>query len=104
MKDQIDPGAGGVEGRLAAAGMRYRLLAEAVDLADHDVGLFLGEGGDEFAIVAPLDAVERDFDAVDAVFDLTTDLFDGFGVTVVTSFPIEVSGAPIQVGYQSVKP
>src|SRR5207302_2558309 len=43
VKDQIDPGTGGIEGCLAAAGMRHRLLTEAMDLADHDVGLLLRE-------------------------------------------------------------
>ena len=79
VKDQIDAAARGVERRLAAAGMRHRLLAEAVDLADHDLGLFLGEGGDQLAIVAALDAVERDLDAIDTVLDLTADLLDRLG-------------------------
>src|SRR5205085_2420012 len=74
VKNQIDAGACGVERRLAAAGMRHRLLAEAVDFANHGFRLFLREGGDQLAIVAPLDAVERDFDAIDTVLDLTADL------------------------------
>ena len=76
VKNQIDTGARGVERRLAAAGMRHRLLAEAVNLANHDLRLFLSEGRDQLAIVAPLDAVERDFDAIDTVLDLTADLLD----------------------------
>src|SRR6202035_4940606 len=76
VKNQIDTGARGVERRLAAAGMRHRLLAEAVDLANHDLRLFLSEGRDQLAVVAPLDAVERDFDAIDTVLDLTADLLD----------------------------
>ena len=50
VEDQIDAGARGIEGRLAAACMGDRLFAEAMGLAHHDFGLFLGEGGDEFAI------------------------------------------------------
>ena len=57
MEDQIDAGPRGVERRLAATRMCHRLLTKAMDLADHDVGLFLGERGDQLAIVAPLDSV-----------------------------------------------
>jgi len=52
VEDQIHTTAGGVEGGLAAAGMGDRLFAETVGLAHHDLGLVLGEGGDELAILA----------------------------------------------------
>ena len=48
-------------------------------------------------------AVERDLDAIDAVLGLAADLLDRL-VRPDTRRPIEVSGAPIQVGYQSVRP
>ena len=38
--------------------MSDRLLAVAVDLADHDVGLFLRERGDESAVVAVADRLK----------------------------------------------
>src|SRR3984893_6271378 len=47
-------------------------------LAHHYLGLVLGEGGDELAILATLDPVERDLDAVDPVLDLAADLLDRF--------------------------
>ena len=53
---------------------------------------------------AALDAVQRDLDAVDAVLGLDADLLDRLVPAVVTSLPIEVDGAPIQLGYQSVRP
>ena len=79
VKDQVDAGARGVKRSLAAAGMRHRLFAQSMDLADHDLGLVLGEGGDELAVVAALDAVKRDLDAIDAVLDLAADLLDRLG-------------------------
>src|SRR5215469_8003432 len=78
VEDQIDAAARGVEGSLAAARMGDCLFAQTMGLADHDVGLVLGEGGDELAVFAPLNAVERDLDAVDPILDLTADLLDGF--------------------------
>ena len=79
VKDQVDAAARGVKRCLAAPGMRHRLFAQSMDLADHDFGLFLGEGGDELAIVAPLDAIKRNLDAIDAVLYLAADLLHRFG-------------------------
>ena len=76
VEDQIDPGAGGIQRRLAADRMRDHLAAEAMALAGDDVGLFLGEGSDQLAIRATLDAVERELDAIDAVLDLAADFLD----------------------------
>jgi hypothetical protein len=79
VEDQIDPVARGVECGLAAARMGNRLLAQAVGLANHDLGFVMGESGDEFTVLAALNAVERDLDAVDPVLDLAADLLDCFG-------------------------
>ena len=76
VKDQIDAGARRVERRLAANRMGYRLFPHAVRLADDRIGLVLGEGGDQLAIRPALDPIERDLDAIDAVFDLPAHLLD----------------------------
>ena len=76
VENQIDPGARRIERRLAADRMGDRLPPEAMALAHDDVGLFLGEGRDQLAIGAALDAVERDLDAIDPVLDLAAHLLD----------------------------
>ena len=102
MENEIDPGARRVKRRLAADRMGDHLPAEAMALAHHVVGFVLGEGGDQFAVGAALDAVERD------LYESTPFLTwrrtsSTASLMLVTSLPIEVSGAPIQVGYQSVE-
>ncbi len=78
MEDQIDAGARGVKHRLAADGVDHRLAAQPLDLAHHGAGLFLGERGNQGSVGTALDAVERDFHAVDAVLGLDADLLDRF--------------------------
>src|SRR5262249_29386618 len=51
---------------------------EALDFAHHDGGFLLGERGNQRSVGTALDAIERDFHAVDAVLDLHTNLFDRF--------------------------
>ena len=95
VEDQIDAGARRVQRRLAADRMRDRLFAHALDLAHHHVGFFLGEGGDQFAIGAALDAVHRDLDAIDAVLDLTADLLDRL---------VDVGDQPADRGFRRADP
>ncbi len=77
VENQIDPGARRIKRRLEADRMGDRLPPQAMALAHDDVGLFLGEGGDQLAIGASLDAVQCDLDAIDPVLDLAPDLLDG---------------------------
>ena len=78
MEDQIDAGTRGVKHGLAADRVDHRLAAEPLDLAHHGAGLFLGERGNQGSVGTALDAVERDFHAVDAVLGLDADLLDRF--------------------------
>jgi len=76
VKDQIDAATCRVKRGFAAAGMRHGLFAEAMDFANHHLGLFLVESCNEFAVLAALDPIERYLDAVNSIFDLATNLFD----------------------------
>ena len=76
VEDQVDPGARRVQCRLAPDRMGDRLFAHAMGFAHDHLGLMLGEGGDQLAIRAALDAVECQFDAIDPVLDLAPHLLD----------------------------
>ena len=102
MEDQVDAGPRGVKRGLAADGVDHRLAAQPLDLAHHGRRLVLGEGGDQRSVGTALDAVERDLHAVDAVLGLDADLLDRF-VPAGNQPADRVDGAPIQLGYQSVR-